>query len=154
MCRRRRRTQLILTDFLAALLVALVLTGLFIAVFRRGGPWSLYVAFFVVVLLAAWTGGVWSWPAGPAFYGVHWVPFLAIGTLVALGALLICSRTHPQPPMSGSARSLDAESGGAHAGAVAAVTLTWFLWLVLIGLMLAIFLGYVWGGSLARPETA
>ena len=59
-----------LVDLLFALVVALVLTAIFAAVFRTTGPWNVWWIFALVVFLAAWAGGLWL-PFGPPLFGVY-----------------------------------------------------------------------------------
>jgi hypothetical protein len=73
-----------------ALSISLVLTFVFAAALRgelRRRPLELggaALAFFVVVLLATWAGGVWLAPFGPQVWGISWLSFLLIGVVVAL----------------------------------------------------------------------
>ena len=74
--------------FVAHLLVALVF-GLFIVgmvslAFGTRGPWGSFLAFFLVVSLFSWAGGVWLVPFGPAWRGIGWFPILFMGILVSL----------------------------------------------------------------------
>jgi hypothetical protein len=78
--------------FLFALLIALLLTALFMAGFRLRSPWGL-LWFFVIILLASWAGGVWFTPFGPASWATGWLPFLLVGLIAAL---LIAAATLPE----------------------------------------------------------
>lgn len=90
-------------DLLVALLVAVVLTTLFIAGFRRKvpwtRPWASYLFFFVIVLLASWGGGVWVTPGGLTLGDVYWLPFFLVGLIFAL---FITAAVLAVPPRSGS----------------------------------------------------
>lgn len=70
--------------FLFALMTALGLSAVFIAGFRRRGPWDNLLLFFAVVFLGSWAGGIWFSPLGPPWGGVYWLPFLIVGLIFAL----------------------------------------------------------------------
>lgn len=82
-------------DLLFALIVALVLTVLFVGVLRRPGRGEGWLWFFAIVLLASWAGGVWARPVGPAVWGYFWVPFVFVGLSVAV--LLAASAPRERP---------------------------------------------------------
>jgi hypothetical protein len=56
---------------LLAVLISLLLTGVFIFGFRKRGPWNSFLIFFVVVALTAWAGEIWFPAIGPAIWGVY-----------------------------------------------------------------------------------
>lgn len=80
------------TDLLFALLVAIVITLIFPLGFRRRGAWPGLFLFFIIIFLAAWAGGRWLAPIGPASFGVFWLSFLVVGLFVAL---VIAAATTP-----------------------------------------------------------
>lgn len=134
---------MLLTEILFALLTAGILTGVFSG-FRRIGPWRGVWIFFVVVFLGAWLGALWLQPIGPAFYGVHWLPLLFIGIIFAL----LLAATSPPPPRrplrERVAEQELAASDPAGEMAMTVVAVSWFLWVLLIGLVLAVVLGYLY----------
>jgi len=69
---------------LVSALISLILTGIFVLVFRRRGPWNSFLIFFVVVFLGAWAGGIWYPARGPAIGGVTWLPFFIVGLVLSL----------------------------------------------------------------------
>lgn len=71
-------------DLLFALVIALLLTAVFAAGFRRRGPWGIWWIFLLVIFLAAWAGGVWMTPFGPTLFDVYWLPFVFVGLVAAL----------------------------------------------------------------------
>ena len=81
-------------DFLTALVIALILTGIFVFVFRSKRPWPSLLWFFLIILLSSWAGGVWMYPVGPPVRGISWLSFLIVGLLAAL---LISAATLPEP---------------------------------------------------------
>ncbi len=81
------------TDFLVALLIAALLTGIFAFFFGSRGPWGSVFPFFLVILLAAWAGGIWVAPMGPVLWGARWVTFLIVGITFAVLLLAVTERT-------------------------------------------------------------
>lgn len=75
---------MLLTEFLFALLVAIVITLIFPLGFRRRVVWPGLFLFFMIIFLAAWAGGRWLTPIGPAAFGVFWLSFLVMGIFIAL----------------------------------------------------------------------
>jgi hypothetical protein len=67
-----------------SLAIGLLLTTLFGAGLRMRGPWESLFVFFCLVSLSAWAGGSWLSPRGPMLWGISWVPFLVVGSIVAL----------------------------------------------------------------------
>lgn len=74
----------VLFEVLFALGIGLVFTAIFAALLGRSGPWASIPVFFALIFLAAWAGGVWIAPIGPALFGVYWVPFVVFGLIFAL----------------------------------------------------------------------
>jgi hypothetical protein len=130
---------MLMTEILFALLVAGILTAVFAGGFRRRGPWASGIWFFVVVLLAAWVGGVWARPVGPPIWGLYWVPFLWIGLLFAL----LLAAASPTPPPRRLQEPGGQPPGEVSAAAPTSVAVGWFLWALLIGLALGLVFYYV-----------
>lgn len=77
---------MLLAEFLTALIMAVVISGLFGIIFglkhtRGQKGLSSILLLFVIVLLAAWAGGLWITPFGPAIQDVHWLPYLITGLI-------------------------------------------------------------------------
>lgn len=122
---------MVLLDFVFAFVVAIALTIVFAGVFRSIGPWALWWLFLVLVFLAAWAGGLWLTPVGPALLGRTWVPFLIAGFLFAL---LLAAASPAAPRRGAGQRAPEAE----------AVT-QWsaFLWILVLALVLAVVSAYL-----------
>ena len=118
-------------DLLAAFIIALVLTLIFVTLFRAPGPWGAWWIFLLVVFLAAWAGGLWVTPIGPPVFNVYWLPMLLVGLLVAM---LIAAAVPPAPPRSTAEMVAEQE---------AATALGVFLWILLLGLIGVIVLAYL-----------
>jgi hypothetical protein len=73
-------------DFIAACLLALVLTVAFAAVLRGCGYSSFRDMSGTMWLMsnASWAGGILLVAFGPAVTGTHWLPFAVAGLMVAL----------------------------------------------------------------------
>lgn len=69
---------------LFAALIGLILTALFVLGFRRKGPWSSGIVFFLIVFLTSWAIGKLASPVGPHILGVYYLPYFAAALVVAL----------------------------------------------------------------------
>ncbi len=83
-------------ELVLSLLVALCLSALLGLLFPRPTPRSGRFWFFLLIFLAAWAGGLWMRPLGPELLGVHWLPFVLVGVLAALVAILTQAERPPQ----------------------------------------------------------
>lgn len=128
------------TEFLIAIVIALLVTVIFAYGLSWNGPWPSFWWFFLVILLASWAFGLWARPFGPAVFGVFWAPFLAFGLVVAL--LLAAAappdrRGPPRAPDLPSEHDEDVAAGGA------VVALGVFFWIVVLVLLSAVVVGYL-----------
>jgi len=122
-------------DLVFAFLAALLLSLLFTAGFRRPADWANFLIFFVVVFLAAWAGGVWLTPFGPAVWGVYWLPFLLVALVIAL---ILAALVPNRPPRSRRQAELQAEEA-----AEAETALSVFFWILMVVLLIGIIVHYV-----------
>jgi hypothetical protein len=90
-------------DVLIALLVGILLTLIFTLGFRRRGPWSNILLFFLVVFLGTWTAGIWIPPVGPSLLGVFWLSPLMVGLILAL----LLAAAFPSAPRRRSREEID-----------------------------------------------
>ncbi len=148
-------------DLLVAFIIAIILAVIFGGL-GRYGPWRGIVWFFLIVLLAAWVGGVWAQPIGPPVYGVYWLPFLWIGLLIALLLAAASPRRPappplppppagqpPPPPPAGQPPPPPPERANPPSReepvtSVAAATFGFFFWILLIGFVIALFVHYAY----------
>jgi hypothetical protein len=124
---------------LFALAVALVFTAVLVAIGRGGyerANWATLVILFGILFLTTWAGGVWLHPVGPAIWGTAWMPFVAVGFVVALLVAAISPRRRPQT-------AVQAEEA-AEAREVVGTTVTAFLWIFAVCLVAAITLHYAY----------
>lgn len=73
-----------LASLIVSLIVSVILTAVFVWGFRRKGPWASILAFFIVVFLSSWAGGMWISPFGPTVQNIQWLPFAMVGLITAL----------------------------------------------------------------------
>jgi hypothetical protein len=125
-------------DFLCALLISLGLSAVFIAAFRRRGPWGAFL-FFVVVFLAAWAGGIWLPPMGPPIGGVYWLPFLIVGLIFAL---LLAAVVSPTPSDTTVQLLEEGEKGGEEKKSL---VLGIYFWIMVFALLVLILSRYFRG---------
>jgi hypothetical protein len=124
--------------FFTHLLLALVIGLLFAAIFPMGmrgyrGGYA-FLIFFLLLFFATWAGGVWLTPIG---YAYPWFVFLLIGLFLAL---FIAALLPPAPPPRKKQKEPGTEPTASEAATI--VTVNAFFWILLIGLMIAIILGY------------
>ena len=129
-------------EILFAFGVAVLITLIFAAGFRRTGPWSGFWAFFFIILLAAWAGGLWVEPFGPEFYGVYWFPFIVVGLIFAFLLAAVTPPRDIEPKTSEEKLREDKREEAAAKGVLGI-----FFWLILTILIIAIIAGYL------TPET-
>jgi hypothetical protein len=91
--------SMIFVEAVFALGIAFFFTIIFIALGRGAGSWKRVIVFFSFIFLAAWAGGIWITPVGPAVLGVYWLSFFVVGLVFALfrEALAAASKTVVPP---------------------------------------------------------
>jgi len=126
---------MLLADAVFSLLLAAAFGVLLSAAFRLRSPWAAPWALFLVLFLFTWAGGVWLAPMGPPVLGVHWMSFLLFGLFLML---LIAASSRPRLPRERHDEELAEEL----ASEQAALGLTAFFWVLVVGLGVAILVGY------------
>lgn len=120
-----------IAEILAAFVIALLLSFLLAVVFGweypgRPGVWPSLLFVFFIIFLATWAFGAWIPPAGPAVWGVYWLPFIGIGLIfMLLIAALI-------PPLRGRRRRTAREEEAAEEAGTALGVFFWVFMLFLI----------------------
>jgi hypothetical protein len=118
-------------ELIFAILVALVLTVIFSAGFRRHRGPSL-IAFLVLLILLIWAAGVWIAPIGDPFFGIYWITYLIAGIVFALLLVALIPPSRPnEKRRHGETTSEEYYVFGA------------FFWLLIVALTLIILAGYV-----------
>ena len=86
---------MIFTDLFAAILFGLVIVYFLSRTFGTKGPWGSFPAFWAVVVLFAWTAGVWLRPYGSLWMGINWMPIVIVGFLAAALLAALSPRNSP-----------------------------------------------------------
>jgi hypothetical protein len=128
--------------FVLAFFVALILTLIFVRGFRRAGPWSSFLAFFLLIFFASWAGGLWMQPLGAALWGVYWLPFLLVGLIFAL---VIAAASIPSTPERSTVNLVEEPEIKETKAKSAPTALGLFFYAVLIALAVIIIFHYVTG---------
>jgi hypothetical protein len=121
---------------LFAFLLTVLFTIVFALGFLRRGAWSSALAFFLIVFLSAWAASRWLGSTGPVVLGIYWVPIVFVALVAA--ALLAGRHTQRERQRDGPAAEVRQEK--AHELAFNAV-----FWIVVLGLIAIILLGYLVG---------
>jgi Na+/proline symporter len=127
---------MVIWEFLFVLLLAGIITALLAGSGRRFGPGEGIIAFFFIVLLFSWAGGLWLAPFGPLYMGIYWLPYLFMGVIIAL---LLAALIPPRQPHT----MKEADERATEADIVAASAFSVFFWIFLLVLILAILAGYL-----------
>lgn len=132
-------------ELLLALFIGLILTGVFAAGFQRARDWDALLAFFVIVFLASWIGGLWIAPVGPVVSGIYWLPFVVVGIIVALllAALSPPSREERLRRLR-QTRGEPVTTEESTAGALLA-GFGIFFWILMLVLLILVFISYLPG---------
>ena len=118
-------------DMLFALVIALVLTGIFGLGFGRYGMGTTLAVFFIIVFFATWAGGVWILPFGPTIFSISWASFLIVGIVVSLILVAVI----PSERFERSGSNANARS--------ASKAYTIFFWILLAVLVVMIGIAYL-----------
>ena len=136
-------------DLLGALFVALVLTGLFWAVVRRG-PYDRDIArgfmlfFFLIVWFATWAVGAWITPLGPRFGMTRIVMFPIVGLIFAI---LVVATTPPEKRTgTGHLIGGTGDRAGAPPTSTPVIRTAWtaFFWIMIFAMVMALVARYAW----------
>ena len=131
-----------LLELLFAFIIALVLSALLVLILRREATQTGFLWLFLIIFLGSWAGGVWVRPFGPPLWGIHWLPFLSSGLIVAL----IFTVSAPQrPPRSRheTLKMLERIRREKEFKKVTYITLSSFFWVLLVVLIAAIIIRYL-----------
>jgi hypothetical protein len=115
--------------YIAAFIIALFVTLLFIPGYRQNNVSMLPLLFlFFILLLGGIAAQFWIVPFGPVYYGVSWFPVLSV--ILFLTLLL----SAPSPYERRRAVRTEETAPAAAAGSI-------FIWLLFILLVTAVFIG-------------
>lgn len=126
---------------LFAFVVALLIAGLFAGTGHRYGAWPSVLWFFVLLWIAVWALAAWWKPVGwYPVWGVSWVPFVAVGIILA--ALFAAATETGARRWRGSATEAPPDAPQRDAVAVAGIALGVFFWIALAVGVVAIVAAY------------
>jgi len=80
-------------EVVGAIIVAVVISGIFYFAVDAKGPWGSFWTFFVIVLLAVWAASLWIVPFGYIYWEIAWIPLFFIGLVI--GFLLAALSSTP-----------------------------------------------------------
>jgi hypothetical protein len=131
---------MVVPHFAFAFFTALILSVIFALGSRKRAAWRTLSLTFAIIFLASWAGGAWMSPFGPPLWGVTWLPFVAVGLLIAL---LLAAAAPPRGRRTTvelvgpeeKKRQREEETLFTAAGI--------FLWIFLAAVLVAIFLRYL-----------
>jgi hypothetical protein len=135
---------MVIPEFSISLILAVLLTGLYMLVTRGAGRRTGLIWLFLVIFLASWAGGVWLKPFGPTLWGIHWLAFLLVGLVVVLFFFIVIPRRAPRGRHE-TLDMLERIEQEKELEEVAYFTLSIFFWILLAVLVIAIILRYVIG---------
>ena len=133
---------MIVLELLFAFIVALILSALLALTWGREATRTGFIWLFLLIFLASWAGGIWVRPFGPRLWGIHWLPFLSAGLIVAL----IFAVSAPQrPPRSRheTIKMLERIRREKELGQATYITLSFFFWVLLFVLTAVIVIRYL-----------
>jgi hypothetical protein len=118
--------------FIAAFILALLISLVFAMRNRNGSSWIQLTLFFFILFMAGVAGQFWIIPFGPVWQGVSWLPLLFIMLIVTL---LFAA------PLPGHrhTRVIDKKPDET---VTAVVAISVFFWLLLFVLLIAVIAGY------------
>jgi len=83
-------------QLLVALVVASLVTVLFLLATRKQSRRTGLLWVFLIIFPATLAGGIWARPFGPTLYGIHWLNFLVPGLVSALFLAVCIPRVPPR----------------------------------------------------------
>jgi hypothetical protein len=131
---------MLLADFILAFIIAAIVSSLLAFVLGwqgpgHGGLWPSFLFIFFIILIVTWAGGVWITPFGTPVWGVYWLPFVAVGLVLALVLLAINPPRKPRTRREAIQRREDERQASA--------LVSGFFWVMLLALGVAIVTHYV-----------
>lgn len=71
-------------EAIGAIVIALLIAGIFYYGFKSRGPWGSFWTFTLVIVFGVLIAAVWARPIGPIWWGIAWFPLFFFGLLFAL----------------------------------------------------------------------
>jgi hypothetical protein len=123
---------------IAALFLALIVTSLAVAAFRRRGPWGSAWTFFLFMFLALWTSTIYVRHIGPVYYGIAWMPLFFLAIILSVLLIVPGANEWRDESIKDNTPAKDQPPRRTEAPAPPARTLFWVITFLLI---VAIILG-------------
>jgi hypothetical protein len=138
----RLNEGMLIYEAIAAFVTALIVSALFMLLTRRRRRRAGLIWLFLILFLATWSGGVWIKPIGPSLWGIHWLNFFLVAVVVAL---IMAAFSYQKPPMGRqeTLAMLERMEEGEMLQEATYVTLSLFVWLLLIALVVAVVVRYL-----------
>jgi len=125
-----------------ALIVASVLSVLFLLVTRGEVRRTGFSWFFLIIFLGTWAGGVWVRPFGPLMWGISWLPFILSGLIFVLILAISAPRRTPRSRHE-TLRMLERIEREKELHQSTYITLSSFFWILLFVLTILIITRYL-----------
>jgi small-conductance mechanosensitive channel len=131
-----------LGELIITLIIALILSGLFILTTLRRKKKAVLIRVFPLFFLTTWAGVLWIRPIRPSLSGIHLLSFLLAGLII----VLIVSIKIPRTPPSGREETLRMLNRVKHERELKQATffiLNILYWILIVVLIVAIIAGYL-----------
>jgi hypothetical protein len=135
-----------LFDLLFVVAIAILLTVIFGSGYRERGAAS-FIMYFVILALGIWAIGGWIDPFGPTLFGVYFLTFSIAGLFLAI---LIAAIATPYDQRERAAKEAAYQRAAVEnpnqqaAEDDVAVGFSIFFWILIIGLVIAITVNYIY----------
>lgn len=130
-------------EFLAAFILAFLVTLIFAMGYRGSGSSLTQIAvLFFILFIAGIAGQYWIMPFGPVLWGISWLPLLFIVLVVTL---LFAA----PPPYAVKKRKAEEKAEDSPAKMVVSIG----VWIILLSLLMAAIIGYNKMPSRLRDKT-
>jgi hypothetical protein len=138
----RLNKSMFIYDAIVAFVVAAIVSALFVLFTRKRGRRTGFIWLFLIIFLASWSGGAWLKPIGPALWGIHWLSFLLVAIVVGL---IMAVFSYQKPPMGRheTLAMLERMEERERLREATYITLSLFVWVLLIALVVAVILRYL-----------
>lgn len=122
-------------ELILVVMLALVLSGVFVGSGRRGpGIGAGLLFFFILFALFGWAANLWVRPTGIPFYGFYWTGPVVATVLLALILLALIPRHRPEGVRQEEARREEETPSETRTRHAVEVGFSAFFWVSVVGL--------------------
>ncbi len=132
---------MIAAHFITAFIIALILSAMLLLIFKAETTWNRFWALLLILTFAAWVGGLWIMPFGPAVWGIYILPFILMALLFGL---ILAAAGPMQPHQYREEPYYTQEELRGRAGSKEALTI--YFWTLLVFLLALVVLRYAFSG--------